>query len=67
MSTVTKDLYDIAEAPPLGHVPAQMHAMAIRRENFGEPRQAFRDEVVEVPEIGPREVLVYVMRGEVRR
>ncbi len=61
MSTVTKDLYDVAEAPPVGHVPARMHAMAIRRESFGEPRQAFRDEVVDVPEIGPREVLVYVM------
>jgi crotonyl-CoA carboxylase/reductase len=61
MSTITKDLYDIGEAPPLGHVPPTMHAMAIRREHFGEPRQAFREEVVPVPEIGPREALVYVM------
>jgi crotonyl-CoA carboxylase/reductase len=61
MSTTIKDLYDIGEAPPLGHVPAKMRAMAIRREHFGEPRQAFREEVVETPPIGPREVLVYVM------
>jgi crotonyl-CoA carboxylase/reductase len=61
MSTVTKDLYAVAETPPLGHVPARMHAMTIRKENFGEPRNAFRPEVVDVPEIGPREVLVYVM------
>jgi crotonyl-CoA carboxylase/reductase len=61
MSTVTKDLYDVAETPPLGHVPPRMWAMTVRRENFGEPKKAFTKEVVEVPEIGPREVLVYVM------
>lgn len=61
MSTMTKDLYDIAEAPPLGHVPPTMHAMTVRRENFGPPETAFRREVVPTPEIGPREALVYVM------
>jgi crotonyl-CoA carboxylase/reductase len=38
-----------------------MYAMTIRRENFGDPRDAFKKEVVQVPEIGPREALVYVM------
>ena len=57
----TKDLYDIGETPPAGHVPPKMHAMSVRRENFGEPKKAFTREVVAVPEIGPREVLVYVM------
>jgi crotonyl-CoA carboxylase/reductase len=33
----------------------------VRRENFGEPKQAFTREVVETPRPGPREVLVYVM------
>jgi crotonyl-CoA carboxylase/reductase len=61
MSTVTKDLYDVGEAPPIGHVPAKMHAMTVRRETFGEPKVAFRPEVVGTPEIGPREALVYVM------
>ena len=42
MSTVTKDLYDIGEAPPIGHVPPKMHAMTVRRETFGEPKVAFR-------------------------
>lgn len=61
MSTVTKDLYGIGEAPPIGHVPQKMHAMTVRRENFGEPARAFTPEVVATPEVGPREVLVYVM------
>ncbi len=61
MSTMTKDLYDVADTPPLGHVPANMYAMTIRRETFGEPKQAFRKEVVPTPAIGPREALVYVM------
>ena len=61
MSTVTKDLYEIGETPPAGHVPPKMYAMTVRRENFGEPKSAFRREVVPTPEIGPREVLVYVM------
>jgi hypothetical protein len=32
-----KDLYDIGEVPPLGHVPATMHAWAIRKERHGPP------------------------------
>jgi crotonyl-CoA carboxylase/reductase len=58
---VTKDLYEIGEAPPVGHVPSKMYAMTVRRENFGEPKSAFTKEVVATPDIGPREVLVYVM------
>ncbi|HZP56485.1 MAG TPA: crotonyl-CoA carboxylase/reductase [Dehalococcoidia bacterium] len=61
MATVTKDLYEIGETPPVGHVPPKMYAMTVRRENFGEPIKAFTKEVVQTPEIGPREVLVYVM------
>ena len=33
-----KDLYAIGEIPPLGHVPATMHAWAIRKERHGPPR-----------------------------
>ena len=32
---VHKDLYEIGEVPPLGHVPARMHAWAIRKERHG--------------------------------
>jgi crotonyl-CoA carboxylase/reductase len=61
MATVTKELYDITEMPPLGYVPPRMHAVTVRRENFGEPKDAFKREVVDTPMPGPREVLVYVM------
>ena len=61
MTVETKDLYELGEAPPLGHVPARMLAMTIRRERFGPPKDAFQREVVPTPGIGPREVLVYVM------
>ncbi len=59
------DLYALGQAPPLGHVPTQMHAQVIRAERFGEPRDAFQPEVVPVPTLGPRDVLVYVMAAGV--
>jgi crotonyl-CoA carboxylase/reductase len=64
-SVATKDLYPIGEAPPVGHVPKQMHAQLIRQQRFGAPREAFQHEVVDTPEIGPDDVLVYVMAAGV--
>ncbi|MCP5419939.1 MAG: crotonyl-CoA carboxylase/reductase [Gammaproteobacteria bacterium] len=58
---MTKELYDLGEAPPVGEVPAKMHAYLIRADRFGPPTQAFQREVVPVPEISDDEVLVYVM------
>jgi crotonyl-CoA carboxylase/reductase len=60
-----KDLYEIGEMPPLGHVPRQMYAWAIRRERHGEPDTAMQVEVVETPEIDSHEVLVLVMAAGV--
>ncbi|MCK5445174.1 MAG: crotonyl-CoA carboxylase/reductase [Rhodospirillaceae bacterium] len=60
-----KDLYEIGELPPLGHVPNQMYAWAIRREREGEPDQAMQVEAVNTPDIGPDEVLVLVMAAGV--
>lgn len=60
-----KDLYAMGEIPPLGHVPAQMYAWAIRRERHGEPSSAMQVEVVETPEIDSNEVLVLVMAAGV--
>ena len=60
-----KDLYDIGEVPPLGHVPANMHAWAIRKERHGPPETAMRHEVLPTWPIGDDEVLVYVMAGGV--
>jgi len=62
---MAKDLYALGELPPLGEVPARMHAQLIRRERFGEPERAFQIEQIEVPELGPRDVLVYVMAAGV--
>ena len=56
-----KELYDIGEMPPLGQVPRYMHAQVVRQDRYGEPRQAYQVEQVEVPDVGPGEVLVYVM------
>jgi len=58
---VSKKLYDIGEMPPLGEVPEQMHAWLIRAERFGAPKDAFKLEVVNTPQIGDYDVLVYVM------
>lgn len=62
---MTKELYDVGEVPPVGEVPAKMHAWLIRAERFGEPKDAFQQEVVEVPGIADDEVLVYVMAAGV--
>jgi crotonyl-CoA carboxylase/reductase len=37
-----KDLYEMGEIPPMGHVPPKMYAWTIRRERHGEPDKAFR-------------------------
>lgn len=60
-----KDLYQMGEIPPLGHVPKNMLAQVIRPERFGEPKNAFKLEEIEVPEIDDDEVLVYVMAAGV--
>jgi crotonyl-CoA carboxylase/reductase len=54
-------LCDLGERPSLGEVPEQMHAFVVRPERYGEPRDAFRHEVIPTPAIAADEVLVYVM------
>jgi len=58
---MTKDLYDLGEKPELGVVPKNMHAFLVRQDRFGEPDKSWKREVIPVPEIGPKDVLVYVM------
>ncbi|MEO1530889.1 MAG: crotonyl-CoA carboxylase/reductase [Pseudomonadota bacterium] len=60
-----KDLYAVGEIPPLGHVPANMHAWAIRKERHGKPDTAMQLEVVETPKPDSHEVLVFVMAAGV--
>jgi crotonyl-CoA carboxylase/reductase len=64
-STALKDLYEIGEIPPLGHVPDRMYAWAIRRERHGPPSDAMRIEVVPTWELDSHDVLVLVMAAGV--
>jgi len=64
-SAPLKDLYEVGEIPPLGHVPAKMYGWVIRRERHGEPEKAMQIEVVETPTISPDEVLILVMAAGV--
>ena len=62
---MVQDVYEIGGLPPVGQIPARMHAMLVRPDRFGEPRDAIRDEVIDVPELGPRDVLVATMAAGV--
>src|SRR5690242_21190321 len=62
---VYKDLYEIGEIPPLGHVPAKMYAWAIRKERHGEPEKSFQIEVVPTWQLDSHDVLVLVMAAGV--
>ena len=58
---MTADLYDLGDRPPLGEVPPNMHAFLVRQDRFGAPAKAWQREIIPTPEIGPKDVLVYVM------
>jgi crotonyl-CoA carboxylase/reductase len=60
-----KDLYELGEIPPLGHVPKNMYAWTIRQDRHGEPETAMQVEVVPTWEIDSHEVLVLVMAAGV--
>ena len=60
-----KDLYEIGEIPPLGHVPKNMYAWAIRKERHGEPDTAMQMEVLPTWELDSHDVLVLVMAAGV--
>jgi len=62
---VKKDLYELGEIPPLGHVPKQMYAWAIRRDRHGDPDTAMQCEVVDVPALDSHDVLIMVMAAGV--
>ena len=60
-----KDLYEVGEIPPLGHVPGKMYGWLIRRERHGEPEQAMQVEVVDTPKLDSHDVLILVMAAGV--
>ena len=60
-----EDLYEIGEIPPLGHVPKNMYAWAIRKERHGEPDKAMQIEVLPTWQLDSHDVLVLVMAAGV--
>lgn len=62
---MTRELYELGQLPPLGTVPEKMHAALVRRERFGEPSKAIQNEVIDVPEVGPGQILMLVMAAGV--
>ncbi len=56
-----KEIFDLGETIPLGEVPKKMHAFMVRQDRFGEPIDAWRREIIDVPTLAPKDVLVYVM------
>ena len=62
---VYKDLYEIGEIPPLGHVPKNMYAWTIRKERHGPPETSMQLEVVPTWELDSHDVLILVMAAGV--
>ena len=60
-----KDLYEIGEIPPLGHVPASMYAWVVRKERHGPPEKSMQIEVVPTWPLDSHDVLVLVMAAGV--
>jgi crotonyl-CoA carboxylase/reductase len=55
------DIYELGKRPPLGQVPPKMHAFVVRQDRFGEPRDAWKHEIIPTPAFEDDEVLIYVM------
>ena len=51
--TTMSDSVSIGTLPPLGEVPPKMLAQVVRQDRLGEPRDAFRVEEIDTPQIGP--------------
>ncbi|MEJ2227881.1 MAG: crotonyl-CoA carboxylase/reductase [Alphaproteobacteria bacterium] len=60
-----KDLYEIGEIPPLGHVPKNMYAWVVRKDRHGPPDTSMQVEVVPTWELDSHDVLVLVMAAGV--
>src|ERR1700722_10265957 len=60
-----KNLYEIGEIPPLGHVPASMYTWVVRKDRHGPPEQSMRVEVVPTWTLDSHDVLVLVIAAAV--
>lgn len=61
VATPDREPVPVGELPPVGVVPATMHAQVIRPARYGDPATAFATEVVDTPALGRGEVLIAVM------
>ncbi|HWA03659.1 MAG TPA: crotonyl-CoA carboxylase/reductase [Rhizomicrobium sp.] len=62
---VCKDLYEIGDIPPLGHVPEKMYAWTVRKERHGAPEDSMKIEIVPTWALDSHDVLVLVMAAGV--
>lgn len=62
---LVKNLYEVGEIPPLGHVPREMWAWTIRKDRHGPPETSMQLETVPTWSIADDEVLLLVMAGGV--
>ena len=51
-------LFEVGTLPELGTLPEKMYAWVLRNETLGEPCNAFREEIVNVPHARKGEVIV---------
>lgn len=56
-----EQLFEVGTLPELGTIPKKMHAWTLREENMGEPVNAFKQEIVDVPKPRKGEVIVAIM------
>lgn len=56
-----KELYEIGEIPPLGYLPSKMYSWTLRNERLGEPINAFKKEILDVPKPKENEMIVLNM------
>ena len=61
----TDKIYAPGTLPPIGEVPRKFHAWTIRSDRLGSPETAFRDEIVDTPELKDDEVLAAVVAAGV--
>ena len=60
-TNIRPEICDLGTPPALGVVPKNMHAFCVRRERFGEPKDAWKREIIAIPDLGPKDVLIYTM------
>jgi crotonyl-CoA carboxylase/reductase len=64
-SAALKDLYEIGEIPPLGHVPKNMYAWVVRQDRHGPPETSMLTEVIPTWKLDSHDVLILVMAAGV--